>query len=476
MKKIIFSMSALLMMVSCMNENETTPVVTGDKISYFTAGFEAAEADDAEDAPESKTILNKDNNFAVTWVAEDPVTISDGSQSYLFKAVSTGLTTTLSPVEASLELPAGKTYYAHYPSDANSTWNGSKVTFTTPSVVTPNYGTFPYNASVAATNSSDFTFKNVGALIRFRVNRSNVTKVVFEAAGGEYLAGEVTVDCANPADIAVTPGKGSTSVTVNGTLASNQDYYIPVLPVTFSKGLTVTIYLSNTKIHTEPVYFTRTTQSFTLSRSSRVEMGYLTLYDPNDTDTFIPDEAYTPLPPRGSVIDSTAPGGYYFPLACGIDVAGADLETDGTKTWRDYCDPDKVLTKNPTTGEIAPVNPCPAGWSLPTSAQLTALIADNVIDKTVTNNPGYDYFYWKMRNGERSNGDIFGALYDLVEVRVLSCETYPGKDNQIYRLQVNRSSTPSLKISNTGVTTTVNASTSTENYKSILRCVRQAAN
>ena len=449
-----------------MNEKETTPVLTGETISCFTAGFEGQEAVE-EIGEQTKTVLNT-SAWTVSWEAEDPVTISDGSESYLFKAASAGLKTTLSPVEASLELPVGKTYYAHYPSDANCIWNGSKVTFTTPSVVTPNYGTFPYNASVAVTNSSDFTFKNVGALIRFRVNRSNVTKVVFEAAGGEYLAGEVTVDCTNPADVTVTPGKGSTSVTVNGTLTSNQDYYIPVLPVTFSKGLTVTIYLSTN------VYHTRTTQPFTLARSSRVEMGYITRYP--DQTTLIPDSEYKPLPPRGSVIDASAPGGYYFPLACGIDVAGADLETDGTKTWRDYCDPDKVLTKNPTTGEIAPVNPCPTGWSLPTSAQLTALIADNVIDTNAKKDPGYDYFYWKMRNGERSNGDIFGALVNLVEVRVLSCETYPGKDNQIYRLQVNRSSSPSLKISNTSVTTTVNASTSTDNYKSILRCVRQAAN
>ena len=44
MKKIIFSMSALLMVVSCMNEKETTPVLTGETISCFTAGFEGQEA------------------------------------------------------------------------------------------------------------------------------------------------------------------------------------------------------------------------------------------------------------------------------------------------------------------------------------------------------------------------------------------------------------------------------------------------
>ena len=462
MKKIIFSMSALLMMVSCMNENETTPVVTGDKISYFTAGFETAEADDAEEAADSKTILNKDNNFAVTWVAEDPVTISDGSHSYLFKADSEGATTTLSPVETSLELPSGKTYYAHYPSDANAEWNGSKVTFTTPAEFTPNYGTFPYNASVAATNSSDFTFKNIGALIRFRVNRSNVTKVVFEAAGGEYLAGEVTVDCANPADITVTPGKGSTSVTVNGTLTSNQDYFIPVLPVNFSKGLTVTIYLATN------VYHTRTTQPFTLARSSRIEMGYITRYP--DQTTLIPDSEYKPLPPRGSVIDASAPGGYYFPLVGGIDVAGELVLDPFTNTEHQQLTYNTYCREN---GQFK--NPCPEGWSLPTKAQLDYLVNPKngafTLDKTASNNPGDDYIYWHMRTGERSNGDIWGATRTYPTVFVLSNELRQA--DQVWLMKVVRSS-GELSISSSSVSIDRTFKYSSNYY--ILRCVRQAAN
>lgn len=460
MKKIIIPISALLMTVSCMNEKETAPVVTGETISYFTAGFEMEEPAEAIEE-DTKTILNT-TDWSVSWVAEDPVTISDGSQSYLFKADSEGATTTLSPVETSLELPSGKTYYAHYPSDANSTWNGSKVTFTTPSVVTPNYGTFPYNASVAATNSSDFTFKNVGALIRFRVNRSNVTKVIFEAAGGEYLAGEVTVDCANPSDITVTPRKGSTSVTVNGTLAPNQDYYIPVLPVTFSKGLTVTIYLSTN------VYHTRTTQPFTLARSSRIEMGYITRYP--DQTTLIPDSEYKPLPPRGSVIDASAPGGYYFPLVGGIDVAGALVLDPFTNSEH------QALTYNTYCRENGQFkNPCPEGWSLPTKAQLDYLVDPEngafTLDNTASNNPGDDYIYWHMRTGERSNGDIWGATRTYPTVYVLSNELRAA--DQVWLMKVVRSS-GELSISSSSVSIDRTFKYSSNYY--ILRCVRQAAN
>ena len=467
MKKIIFSMSALLMAVSCMNEKETAPVVAGETISCFTAGFEMEEPSEAIEE-DTKTILNT-TDWSVSWVAEDPVTVSDGSQSYLFKASSAGASTTLTPVEASLELPAGKTYYALYPTDEAAQWDGSKVTFTTPSVVTPVASTFPYNASVATTNTSDFTFKNVGALIRFRVNRSNVDKVVFTAAGGEYLAGEVKVDCANPADITVTPGKGSTSVTVEGRLTSNTDYYIPVLPVNFSKGLTVTIYLSTN------VYLARTTQPFELKRSTRMEMGYITRYP--DQSTLIPDSEYLPLPPRGSVIDPTAPGGYYFPLICGIDIAGENLPVDANKTWNDYCDPNGTLVAKPSKNETAPVNPCPSGWTLPTEAQLRRIantdgtLQTYTFDTSVTPAAGDNRLYWHMRNGEYSHGDIFGAAYNNVKVVILSCETRAGSDSQAWRMQVARSSAESfVKVASQSRTAAVNTTTS------VLRCVREAAN
>ena len=460
MKKIIFSMSALLMAVSCMNEKETAPVVAGETISCFTAGFEMEEPSEAIEE-DTKTILNT-TDWSVSWVAEDPVTVSDGSQSYLFKASSAGASTTLTPVETSLKLPAGKTYYALYPTDEAAQWDGSKVTFTTPSVVTPVASTFPYNASVATTNTSDFTFKNVGALIRFRVNRSNVDKVVFTAAGGEYLAGEVTVDCANPADITVTPGKGSTSVTVEGRLTYETDYYIPVLPVNFSKGVTVTIYLSTN------VYLARTTQPFELKRSTRMEMGYITRYP--DQSTLIPDSEYLPLPPRGSVIDPTAPGGYYFPLVGGIDVAGELVLDPFTNTEHQQLTYNTYCREN---GQFK--NPCPEGWSLPTVAQIDYMV-DSVnhvftLDPSASNNPGDDYLYWHMRTGERSNGDIWGATRTNPHVFVLSNEMRNSTD--VWLMKVYRpSSNPTVEKNSVSIDRAFKYSS---NYY-ILRCVRQAAN
>ena len=176
--------------------------------------------------------------------------------------------------------------------------------------------------------------------------------------------------------------------------------------------------------------------------------------------------------PRGGIGDRTAPGGYYYPLVGGIDVAGVEVAVDPTKTWNDYCDPNAAMSDKPSANETAPVNVCPEGWSLPTEAQLRKISeAENwTHDAAADRNPGDDYFYWNMRGGERSNGDIFGASYSAVAVRVLSCESRLSADKQVWRLVVNRSSSPSVAISSQARSTAFG----TGNNRSSLRCVRQA--
>ena len=176
--------------------------------------------------------------------------------------------------------------------------------------------------------------------------------------------------------------------------------------------------------------------------------------------------------PRGGIGDRTAPGGYYYPLVCGIDVAGVEIAVDPAKCWNDYCDPTGKMIAKPSANETAPVNPCPDGWALPTEAQLRKMITEEnwKVDTAAEKNPGNDYFYWNMRGGERSDGDIFGATYSAVEVRVLSCESRLSADSQVWRMQVNRSSSPSVKVASQPRS----AVFSTGNFRSSLRCVRDA--
>lgn len=179
--------------------------------------------------------------------------------------------------------------------------------------------------------------------------------------------------------------------------------------------------------------------------------------------------------PRGAIADKSAPGGYYFPLLCGIDVAGVDIEVQDTECWSDYCDPQDLLPVKPRFNETAPVNPCPKGWALPTEKQLRAM-ADSLnwtVNQRVSRNPGDDYFYWNLRGGERSNGDIFGAMYGKIEVWVLSSEArgkYPGS---VWKMIVNRSSSPRVLIaSNARQRPFLHVNEKGRKFYSILRCVR----
>ena len=181
--------------------------------------------------------------------------------------------------------------------------------------------------------------------------------------------------------------------------------------------------------------------------------------------------------PRGAVADKSAPGGYYFPLLCGIDVAGVDIEVDETKNWSDICDPQDLLAVKPRVNETAPVNPCPKGWALPTEKQLRE-IADSlnwVVDPAAPKKPGDDYFYWKMKGGERSNGDIFGAEFGKIEVWILSSETRGRAEDSVWRLVVNRSSSPRVGVSSTPRTRPfVFTNDKGRKFYSTLRCVRAA--
>ena len=181
--------------------------------------------------------------------------------------------------------------------------------------------------------------------------------------------------------------------------------------------------------------------------------------------------------PRGAVADKSAPGGYYFPLLCGIDVAGVDIEVDQTKNWGDVCDPQNLLAVKPRVNEAAPVNPCPKGWALPTEKQLRA-IADSlnwVVNPDAPKKPGDDYFYWKMKGGERSNGDIFGAEFGKIEVWILSGETRGRAEDSVWRLVVNRSSSPRVAVSSTPRTRSfIFTNDNGRKFYSTLRCVRPA--
>ncbi len=176
--------------------------------------------------------------------------------------------------------------------------------------------------------------------------------------------------------------------------------------------------------------------------------------------------------PAGAEPDATAPGGYCYPLVCGIDVAGVDVPVAATDTWNDVFDPQKLLAQNGTAANLtATVNPCPEGWNAPTEAQLRRIIdpACWTWNKTA-DAAGPNYFYWNMRGGGRSDKEIFGATRTHPEVRLWSSETRPNAQPQAWRVQINRSSSAKVQISSAGRLTAMGSG----NYRYVVRCVREA--
>lgn len=176
--------------------------------------------------------------------------------------------------------------------------------------------------------------------------------------------------------------------------------------------------------------------------------------------------------PAGGQPDATAPGGYYYPLVCGVDVAGVNIPVDANATWNDVFDPELTLAQNNTSAnQMAAVNPCPDGWNAPTEAQLKRIMSEENWTWDKTADPkGPDFFYWNMRDGGRSDREIFGATRENPEIRPWSCETRSNAQPQSWRMLVNRSSNASVKVSSAGRTTKMGSG----NYAYIVRCVREA--
>ncbi len=173
--------------------------------------------------------------------------------------------------------------------------------------------------------------------------------------------------------------------------------------------------------------------------------------------------------PEGGVGDLTAPGGYYYPLNCGIDVAGVNITVDGNKCWNDYCDPDLTLTVTPSANETAPVNPCPRGWALPTEALLRELIKDGVT--TLKEAEG---LFWNLADGQTSINTT--VLWGTGTFTAMSCETRKGSNNSAWRLDVQISmdkSTGKYMKSKFGVSSHARTDTFSAK-KAILRCVRSS--
>ena len=206
----------------------------------------------ASNGPAVRTYL--DAGSAVKWFENDTISVFDGTdvehnRKFGIESIDgSGVATFKGAAEACA------TYYAAYPyAAANYATAAGKVRIEIAAAQTASAaGSFGNgcNPSVAVLKDGMFTFYNVAGLLKFTLSHDNVTAITVTAKDGGAVGGEYLV--AFNADGSIDEANSSrnadyTSVSFSvaeGTLAA-ATYFIPVVPRTYTGGVTVALTLAD---------------------------------------------------------------------------------------------------------------------------------------------------------------------------------------------------------------------------------------
>ena len=220
MKKIVYILSVALAAAACSKTESplTTPETVDSAVSQveFTASF--------GEAPVVKTQLS---GTSVLWNAGDEIKILWDGGSTTAQADKAGAT-------ANFPATVGNAseYFAVYPSSASVSLSSGTLAVVVPS---EQNGAFEdANIAIAKTSAQSMVFKNLCALGKFTLTRSDIARVVFRGHENAPLAGNATLSIdgsgipsassvASPVDsIVITPSSGS-------AFAAG-DYYFSAIP------------------------------------------------------------------------------------------------------------------------------------------------------------------------------------------------------------------------------------------------------
>lgn len=220
MKKIVYILSVALAAAACSKTESplTTPETVDSAVTQveFTASF--------GEAPVVKTQLS---GTSVLWNAGDEIKILWDGGSTTAQADKAGAT-------ANFPATVGNAseYFAVYPSSASVSLSSGTLAVVVPS---EQNGAFEdANIAIAKTSAQSMVFKNLCALGKFTLTRSDIARVVFRGHENAPLAGNATLSIdgsgipsassvASPVDsIVITPSSGS-------AFAAG-DYYFSAIP------------------------------------------------------------------------------------------------------------------------------------------------------------------------------------------------------------------------------------------------------
>ena len=131
-------------------------------------------------------------------------------------------------------------YAAVYPTSVSAVFpEAGKVNVTIPAVQDGALSSTNVLAAVSSKEAMSFAFENVGAILKFTVEKDNVAQVVVSAT--EPLGGVVEMTIGATTSVAVSGNAKSVTfpTATVGNAVTPGDYYVCVAPVTLSEGITV---------------------------------------------------------------------------------------------------------------------------------------------------------------------------------------------------------------------------------------------
>lgn len=249
--RILFILFLLGLFTSCSNKEESIPEPeTKDVLRKmvqmtFTCNPEG-----------TRTSLSENN---ILWTIEDSISVlgyvagmTDADLNRVFKLASGAGTTSATFTGSIYEDP--DTYYAISPMQPNAKFSGQNHNVLSgielPHVQRAIAGGFDPNAAIMVgkysktgegdNNVGNFAFKNVCSYIKVTPN-ADCDMIVIEGNNQEEIAGKIDVSFGNdglPLST-TTSSKGAKQVTLVGKMTAGQAYYVAVLPVTLSNGISI---------------------------------------------------------------------------------------------------------------------------------------------------------------------------------------------------------------------------------------------
>ena len=267
MKKYIQSMmafAAIVSFASCSSEdnNSTIENESATKVMTFTATQEG-------DEQSTRAAISTSDSKVINWEEGDKISLLYGSKNKEFTLTEgAGSTSGKFSGEA---LESGP-YTAVYPYQSTASLSGNDVTnVTIPATQTATANSFDKNAALmmAQSNSTTLEFKNVVGYVKVKPKFA-CSKIELEAAEGssDILAGKGTLNWngGNP-KINITE-ETSKTITLNGSIAKDNSYYIVVPTGTLNRMWKITFTADDGKKYTRYC-----SKPLTIERNKIINLG-----------------------------------------------------------------------------------------------------------------------------------------------------------------------------------------------------------